>query len=429
MDINKMKSLNAFISFNPAVTNGKQIGQASVKTAALDGTSFALADNICTTTLKTTCASRTLEAYQPAFGSIAGQKLEDKGALLVGKTNMDEFGMGTWGQSSYFGAVKNPWNEKHTAGSGAAAAVACGAVTLALAADRLGEVRQAAAYCGVIGLKPTYGRVSRSGLIDCAPSLEQLGIIAKDSASLAAALETISGHDPKDTTSFKTEVPPYVNLSQEKLNSVKVAVPEEWKAFADVAGLNKTIFQVKTVSLQFFKHALVTAYIIAAVEAFSSMSNFDGVRFGLRGEGKHLQEMYRLTRTKGFSSLVKEFLTFGALISYGKYYKDYFLRAQKMRSIIKKELEDCLQQYDLLLVPAVPFNAPSLENGVTGSKLPDNAAYYSAAANLSGLPAITCPLPGYGAAEGLPAAGLQLMAKAWNETLLLQTVRFLEKEQ
>lgn len=428
MDINKMKLLNAFISFNPAVTNGEQTGQLSGK-ASLDGTSFALADNICTATLKTTCASRMLEAYQPTFGSTAGQKLEDKGALLVGKTNMDEFGMGTWGQGSHFGAGKNPWNEKHTAGSGAAAAVAVGAVTLALAADRLGEVRQAAAYCGVIGLKPTYGRISRSGLIDCAPSLEQLGIIAKDSTSLAAALETVSGHDPKDATSFKAEVPPYVNLLQEKLNVVKVAVPEDWKAFTDMAGLNKKIFQVKTVPLQYFKHALVTASIIAAVEAFSNMSNYDGVRFGLRGDGKHLQEMYRLTRTEGFSSFVKEFLTFGALISSGKYYKDYFLRAQKMRTIIKKELEDCLQQYDLLLIPAVPFSAPSLENGATGSNLPDPAAYYTAAANLSGLPAITCPIPGHKPADSLPNAGLQFIAKIWDEALLLKTVRFLEREQ
>lgn len=431
MNIDKGKNLNAFISLTSAALAGK--------TEPADVVTFALADNICTDELKTTCASLMLKDYQPPFGSSAAQRLTAKGALLVGKTNMDEFGVGAWGKSSYFGAVKNPWNEKHTAGSGAAAAVASGAVSLALAADRWGELRQAAAYCGVIGLKPTYGRVSRSGLIDCAPSLEQLGIIARNTGDLAAALEAVSGSDPQDPTSFQGDVPFYTDLLQKKVETIKVAVSEDWadmpcltkemkEAFAEgINSLNKTVFQVETVALPHLQHSLLTAVIIGAVEAFSNMSNFDGVRFGMRGRGKHLQEMYRLTRTEGFSSEIKQLLTFGALISSGKYYNDCFLNAQKLRTLLKKELEQCLGQYDLILAPTTPFQAPSLGDGNDGnnSLLPDLAAAYTAAANLAGLPAMTFPLPSR-SKDKLPTAALHFTAKAWNEALLLQMAQLLE---
>ncbi len=434
LDIEKQKNLNAFISLASATISETE--PAGVVT-------FALADNICTTELKTTCASPMLKDYQPPFGSSAALKLKEKGALLVGKTNMDEFGVGTWGKSSYYGAVKNPWNEKHTAGSGAAAAVASGAVTVALATDRWGELRQSAAYCAVMGLKPTYGRVSRSGLIDCAPSLEQLGIIAGNTVDLATALEAISGNDPQDPTSYKGDVPSYTDLLQETTGTIKVAVPGGWaddpyitkevkEAFSHgLSRLNKTYFQVETVALPHLRHSLITAVIIGAVEAFSNMSNYDGIRFGLRAKGSHLQEMYRLTRTEGFSSEVKQFLTFGALISSGKYYKDYFVKAQKMRTIIKREIDECLQQYDLIITPTTPFKAPPLGGGVKGSNeslLPDSAASYTAAANLAGLPAMTMPLPSRGT-DTLPTAAFHFTAKAWDETLLLQAAQLLEKEQ
>ncbi len=432
MDIDKLKNLNAFITLNPAVTTGEAVPDTNI--------TFALADNICTTELKTTCASTMLKDYKPPFGSSAAQKLKEKGALLVGKTNMDEFGVGTWGNSSYFGSVKNPRNHMHTAGSGAAAVVASGDVTVALAGDRLGELRQSAAYCGVMGIKPTYGRISRSGLIDCAPSLEQLGIIARNTVDLAATLETISGNDPQDPTSSKGDVPSYTDLLQKTIGIIKVAVPGGWadapymtkeakEAYGDSLNkLNKTVFQVETVALPNFQHSLVTAVIISAVEAFSNMSNFDGVRFGLRGKGSHLQEMYRLTRTEGFSSEIKQFLTFGALISSGKYYNDYFLKAQKMRTVIKRELDECLQQYDLILTPTTPFKAPPLGDGEKENNenlLPDSAAFYTAAANLAGLPAMTVPLPSR-STDTLQAAALHFTAKAWDETLLLQTSQLLE---
>ena len=447
MDINLLNKLNAFISLDPAAITGemdpfggKTPGSETVSSASV---TFALADNISTTGLKTTCASSMLKDYQSPFNSSAAQKLNATGALLVGKTNMDEFGMGTWGKSSYFGAVKNPCNVKHTAGSGAAAAVASGSVTLALAGDRFGELRQSAAYCGVLGLKPTYGRISRNGLIDCAPSLEQLGIIARKTVDLASALETISGADPQDPTSYKGDVPPYANLLQENIGPIKIAVPAGWEdvpyltaelkeAFTEgLNGLDKTTFQVKTVPLHHLHQSLVTAIIIGAVETFSNMSNYDGIRFGLRGNGKHLQEMYRLTRTVGFSSQIKQFLTFGALISSGKYINEYFLKAQKMRTIIKRELEECLQQYDLIIAPTTPFKAPALQeedHENNGNLLPDSAASYTAAANITGLPAITIPLPGRNA-DKLPAAALHFIAKAWNEPLLLQTAQLLEKDQ
>lgn len=440
MDIEKQKKLNTFISLHTDESPGKTGGSAA--TSPLSGVPFALADNICTENLKTTCASRLLETYQPPFSSSAAQKLQAQGAVLAGKTNMDEFGMGTWGRSSHFGPAKNPLAEKHTAGSGAAAAVADGAVSLALAADRWGEVRQAAAYCRILGLKPTYGRVSRNGLIDCAPSLEQLGILAGSSKTMAAALEAISGPDPLDPTSAWEDVPPYGELLQQNPPTLKVAVPAAWsetsalsretkEAFAAELGeLDKSLFQLETIPFQYLEYSLVTALIIGAVEAFSNLSNMDGIRFGLRGGGKHLQEMYRLTRTEGFSSQLKELLTFGALVSSGKYYNDYFLRAQKMRTLIKDELDACLQQYDLILLPATPFPAPLLENGIPAGILPDTAATYTAAANLAGIPALTVPLPSRGdTAEKLPPTGLQFMAKGWDENLLLQTARIFEQDQ
>lgn len=437
------QKFNAFINYDPLhISKERERLAASMGNGVklpLAGVPFALADNICTATLKTTCASRMLASYQPLAEEGAARKLRERGAILVGKTNMDEFSVGASGKNSFFGAVMNPHDQKYAAGSGAAAAVAGGAVSFALATDRWGELRQAASYCGVMGLKPTYGRISRQGLIDSAPSLEQAGIIAAQIPDLAAALDAVCGFDVQDPTSAEADIPDFSDLQPETLQSVKIAVLQNWNEpayleegvrdtfAAALQKINGNIISVEAVALDHFHHACMTASIISAVEAFSNLSNYDGVRFGFRGDSKYLHDMYRQTRTDGFGTVLKQFLTFGALVSAGKYYEQYFLKAQKLRSLIKSELEDCLQQCDLIVLPATPTKAPLLENGDL-SLLSDVTAYYTAAANLAGLPALTLPLKPPGEVGPMPSAGLQLIGRAWDEKLLLQVGLLLEKE-
>ncbi len=433
---------NAFINFD-AVLIGKGIddllqGIGPDKALPLAGVSFALSDAVCAGET-TTCASQILKSYRPPFEATVARKLKENGAFLAGKTNMDEFNLGTDGESSFFGAIKNPWDTKYIAGAGAAAAVSGRAVNVALAADGCGELRQSASYCGVPSLKPTYGRISRRGLIDGAPSLEQIGLTAPSIADLAAVLPFVSGHDAGDPTSFKHDVPAYASLLRENGDdNYKVAVPENWagspyleegikKAFLSaLEHLKEKGFRVETIPMPYLFRSLDTAAIIRSVETFSALANYDGVRFGLRAAGgDSLQEMYRKSRTEGFGSRVKKFLTFGALISAGKYYERVFLRAQKMRTLIIKELENCLQAYDLLFLPAVPFGAPLLGDDHGMGFLPDPAGYYTAAANLAGLPAITFPMP----AEMAPgdSASMQFIGKAWDEVALLQAALLMEK--
>ena len=437
---------NAFIDFEPGLIQ-KEISALKEKIEAkkelpLAAVSYAVADAICTEEGKTTCASKMLASYQPGFEAAAVTKLREKGAVLAGKANLDEFSLSAAGENSFTGAMKNPRDAKYSAGSGAAAAVAAAAVEFALAPDICGELRQAAAYCAVAALKPTYGRVSRRGLIDSAPSLEQIGIIAANISDLAPVLEAISGHDALDSVSSSRETPPYTDLLQEAAPApIKVAVPEDWAAAPNLDEGIKEAFQallpelkqssinIEITSLPNLSHSLVTATIIRALETFSNLSNYDGVRFGLRAEGAHLQEMYRKTRTEAFGRKLKEFLTFGALVSSGNYYSRVFLRAQKMRTLIIKELEECLRAYDLILLPGTPNQAPLLTNSEEAPMLPlpDYAAFYTAAANLAGLPALTLPIPCPGRGLLTGSVSVQLLGKAWGEARLLQAALHLEK--
>ena len=431
---------NAFISIDPDIISKEIEALFDDKlkvgdNAPLFGFSYSLGDNIATSGYVTTCDSKMLSTYKPPLDAHVFLKLKENGAIIIGKTNMEEFGIGCSGESSYFKGVKNPWNTKHTAGNGAAAAVLTGVVNFSLASDVRGELRQAASYCGVFALKPTYGRISRRGLLDSASSLENIGLMAGNTMDLAAALTAVAGHDPHDVTSLRSEAPDYISLLEGNSKELQAAVPENWQDAPYLEDELKDIFQgqlkkleelgikIHFVQLPHFQHSSLTATIISAVEAFSNLANYDGVRFGYRAEGRHLQDMYTLTRSEGFSSKLKKFLTFGALVSSAKYYNDYFLKAQKLRSVITKELEDCLQRYDLLLTPTTPFRAPGPGILPGREELPDPAGYYTAAANLAGLPALTYPLH----TKGLPY-GLQFTGKKEDELTLLKAALLLENE-
>jgi aspartyl-tRNA(Asn)/glutamyl-tRNA(Gln) amidotransferase subunit A len=432
------KKLNLFISFEPQLIT-EQIKKNEQNVQAdrppLWGVPVAVADNIATVDQKTTCASRLLATYQSPFEAHVVSLLKENGALLTGKTNLEEFGLGCAGNSSFFKPVKNPWDTKYGAGSGAAAAVAGGLATLALASDVCGELRQAASYCGVMGLKPTYGKISRKGLIDTASSLEQTGILTRRVSDLAWALQVLARPENNNPASLPAKVPPYTDMLKNIPAGTRVAVPACWDKAPHLGEGTKNNFReqldklaqagldINYVTLPHFQYASLVATIIGAVEAFSNLSNLDGVRFGYRKEGKHLQEMYIETRSAGFSSKLKKFLTFGGLLSTKKYYNSHFRQGQKIRSIIKQELSDCLQENGLLLTPATPFRAISDDSPLAGKGLPDPAAYYTAAANLTGFPSLNFPVN----TNGLPY-GLQFMTKGENEGLLLQTAFLLEEK-
>lgn len=436
----KSQNLQIFISFEPQaifqeVSAIKQRVQSG-KSLPLAGATVALGDNFCTAGLVTTCASRMLSSYEPPLTARTVEALREQGSVIIGKANMEEFGLGSTGNSSHYGAVKNPWDPDRTAGCGAAAATATLA-SLALATDSCGEARQAASFCGILALKPSYGRISRRGVVEYAPSLTQPGLMARNTRDLALALEATAGEDPGDPTSLKLPVPGYfsrVHQGRKGKGPLKVALLEDWDALptletevreafqAQLDGLFKAGLEVEAVSLPSFRESSLAAAVISAVEAFSNLANYDGVRFGYRAEGPSLQEMYTATRTSGFSSKLKQFITFGALVSSEKYYTSYFVKSQKMRTRIARELESCLEEYDLVLTPTVPFTAPRLEGPRVAWQLPDPAHFFTAAANLSGLPALTFPLP---SASALPV-GLQFIGRFGDEAALLEAAQLLE---
>lgn len=435
------KELNLFISFDPQYIAGEinRVEQRSPgKNNSLLGVPWALADNIATNDQKTTCASRLMADYQPPFDARAVSQLKECGAFFVGKTNLEEFNLGCSGNSSFFNATRNPRDLGCEAGSGAAAAVAGGLSTLALASDARGELRQAASYCGIIALKPTYGRISRKGLIDSASSLEQIGLLARRASDLAVSLQVLAVPEQDNPTALQTETPSYTDLWETAKENPTIAVPVCWDKTPYLQDEIKQDFQnqltafgklglkINYVTLPHLKYASLVAAIISAVEAFSNLSNMDGVRFGHREIGDHLQEMYIKTRSKGFSNKLKKFITCGGLLSTPKYYANYFQQGQKLRTVIIQELERCLRENDLLLTPTTPFWAPLPDSPVGGKIFPDPAGYYTAAANLAGFPALSFPLNND--KNGRLPGGLHFTAHREREVILLQMASLLEKE-
>lgn len=393
------------------------------------GVPYALKDNMCTAGLKTTAASRILENYIPPYSSTVHQRLLDTSAVLVGKTNLDEFGMGSSTENSAYQLTRNPYNFEAVPGGssgGSAAAVAARMVPFALGSDTGGSIRQPAAFCGVVGLKPTYGRVSRYGLIAFASSLDQIGPFTQTVEDAAYVLQAISGHDPLDSTSSPADVDDYVTHISDDVRGLRIGMVRDMSTEGLHPGvqdavnkavkvLEKAGAEVVEVSLPHSQYAVATYYLVAPAEASSNLSRYDGVRYGRRVAGETLIEMYERTRSEGFGMEVKRRIMIGTYALSSGYYDAYYLRAQQMRTLIRQDYQAAFEQCDVIVTPTAP--TPAFRFGENSDPLQMYLRdLYTIPANLAGLPGISVPC---GMVDGLPV-GIQFVGRPFDEKTLLQ---------
>jgi len=399
----------------------------------LTGIPLAVKDLICTRGLRTTCASRVLENFVPPYDAEVIRRLKAAGAILLGKLNMDEFAMGSSNENSGFFPTHNPWDLSRIPGGssgGSAAAVAAGMCLGALGSDTGGSIRQPAAHCGVVGLKPTYGRVSRYGLVAFASSLDQIGPLAKDVSDAALLLNAIAGHDPQDSTAVPEAVPDYTTFLQKGLRGVTVGIPREYQAAAGLdpevaAAVEKAVAVLRDlgaecveVSLPHAAYAVAAYYVIAPSEASSNLARYDGVKYGFRDTSKtDLMEMYRSTRSRGFGREVQRRIIIGTYCLSAGYYDAYYGKASQVRTLIRKDFEAAFESCDVLISPVAPTPAFKI-----GEKVDDPLTMYlsdmfTLSANLAGIPGMSIPC-GFSEA-GLPI-GLQLLGPHFNEGRLFR---------
>src|SRR5262245_386261 len=396
----------------------------------LKGLAVAVKDNICTKGMRTSCGSRILHNYKAHYDATAIERLNAAGAIVIGKTNMDEFAMGSPNENSAFGTVKNPWDTERVPGGssgGSAVAVASGVVRAALGSETGGSVRQPASLCGILGLKPTYGRISRYGLVAFASSLDNIGIFGRSAKDVAEVLQVIAGRDEMDSTSADVAVPDYVSMLDDDIKGKKIGVPRAW--FGE--GLDNDVreavegaienfrslgAEIVDVELPHAKYGIAVYYIIATAEASSNLARYDGVRYGFRAEEAHeLRQMYFKTREEGFGSEVKRRIMLGTYVLSSGYYDAYYSKAQKVRTLLKQDYARAFEKCDSILTPTAPSVAFKL-----GAKTDDPLAMYlndiyTVSANMAGVPGISVPC---GTSQGLPI-GLQLIGNFWSEGLLL----------
>jgi aspartyl-tRNA(Asn)/glutamyl-tRNA(Gln) amidotransferase subunit A len=439
--------LNSFICETPelALSQAKAADERRARGQALplDGIPLGIKDLFCVENVLSTAASHILDGFKPPYESSVTAQLKRDGAVFLGKLNMDEFAMGSSNETSYYGPVINPWRragEKANlvpgGSSGGSAAAVAGRLCLgATGTDTGGSIRQPAAFTGIVGLKPTYGRCSRWGIIAFASSLDQAGPMARSVEDCAILLRSMAGFDPKDSTSVETPVPDYRAALAQDVRGLKIGIPREYRA-EGMSGEIETLWnkgaeclratgaEIIDVSLPHTHYALPTYYILAPAEASSNLARYDGVRYGLRIEGKDLQEMYEATRAEGFGAEVRRRILIGTYVLSAGYYDAYYLKAQKVRALIAADFARAFEKVDLLLTPTAPSAAFA-----AGEKSADPIAMYlndvfTVPASLAGLPALS--LPGGLSAEGLPL-GLQLIGRAFEEETLLRAARCIEE--
>ncbi len=436
--------LNACISINrdgaikaaAAMDSGIK---SAIKEKPLAGIPVAIKDNLCTQGLRTTCGSLMLDRYVPPYTATAVRKLEEAGAIIVAKTNLDEFAMGGSTENSAYGPVRNPVNEEFVPGGssgGSAVAVAAGHVPVSLGSDTGGSIRQPASFCGIIGLKPTYGRVSRNGLVAFASSLDQIGPFSTVVPDAARVLQAISGHDRYDSTSANVEVPDYLASLSGDVSGLRIGVPPECfaegldsevkeKVEAAIRSLEQRGARIVPVNLPHTKYVVAVYYIIATAEASSNLARYDGVRYGLRAEDAGtLSEMYRRTRDQGFGAEVKRRIMLGTFVLSSGYYDAYYEKAQRVRRMLLNDFTEAFKNCDLIATPTAPTSAFRI-----GDKSGDPLAMYlgdiyTVTINLAGVPAISVPCGN--SSTGLPI-GLQLIGRHFDEATLLNAAYSLEQ--
>ena len=424
-------SLNKEAALQQAETVQSRIN-AGEALSPLAGVPIGIKDNICTKGQLTTCASKILTGFKPPYNATVIEKLHAAGMIPLGKLNMDEFAMGSTTETSFYGATKNPWNTDRVPGGssgGAAAAVAAKEAVVALGSDTGGSIRQPCSFCGVTGLKPTYGAVSRYGLIAYASSLDQIGPIAKDVTDCATILEAISSYDKKDSTSIPRTDLDFTSALVDDVKGMRIGIPRDYLGEGLDEEVKDAILKaakvleekgaiVEEFDLGLVKYAIPAYYVIASAEASSNLSRFDGVKYGLRAkEYEGLHEMYKKSRSEGFGEEVKRRIMLGSFVLSSGYYDAYYLKALRTKALIKKEFDKAFEKYDVILGPAAPSTAPKLGESLSDPLKMYLGDIYTISVNLAGLPGMTVPCGKDSA--GLPI-GLQLIGDCFQEKKIIR---------
>lgn len=448
-EMDRARELNAYVTETPelALERAKASDERRAKGTAgkMDGIPVGMKDLYCTKGVRTTACSHILDNFVPPYESTVSQRLEDAGTVMLGKTNMDEFAMGTANLTSYFGPVRNPYKRKGDdsflvpggSSGGSAAAVASGLCMAATGSDTGGSIRTPASFCGIVGCKPTYGRCSRWGMIAFASSLDQAGTMTRTVRDTAIMLEAMAGFDPKDSTCANVPVPCYEKALTGDVKGLRIGIPREynpdkglhsdvrhvWEATAEK--LKAAGAEIVEISLPSTMYALPTYYLIAPAEASSNLARYDGVRFGLRVDGNSLDEMYVNTRTEGFGKEVKRRIMIGTCILLEGYYETCYLKAQKVRRLLCREFEEAYKKVDVILAPAAPETAFGKDDDSTKDPLVMQLYdVFTVPSSLAGLPAVSVPA-GTSDENGLPI-GLQVIGRPFDEETILRTAGVIE---
>lgn len=431
------KALNCYISYDKdkVLERAKEVQQKiadGIYTGKLAGVPVAIKDNMCTKGIKTTCASKILYNFVPTYSATAVELLEQAGAVIIGKTNMDEFAMGSTSETSAFGVTKNPWNAEHVPGGssgGSAAAVAAQEAWYALGSDTGGSIRQPAGYCGVVGMKPTYGAVSRYGLIAYGSSLDQIGPITKSVRDCAAVMEILTKKDHKDSTSVEIEETDYTKALVNDVKNLKIGIPKDYFTSGLSPQVKEAVLKaakqleeqgaiIEEFDLGLVEYAIPAYYTIATAEASSNLERFDGIKYGYRAEEfDGLHQMYKKTRRDGFGAEVKRRIMLGSFVLSSGYYDAYYLKALKVKAKIKKAFDHAFEKYDVILGPVAPTTAPKIGDSLKDPIKMYLGDIYTISANLAGLPGIC--LPCGKDEQGLPI-GLQLLGNCFEEKKLIK---------